>query len=572
MIALTAYRGPDGQRFLERPEKGPRAVLGHARLSIVDLKQGWQPLRDESGATWVVANGEIYNRRELRAELVGRGHRFATGSDTEAALHLVEEALDGAANTPAPDLGPDPSRDQERGVAGLEALAQRVARAVARLDGMYALAVWHEVAPGTGYLVLARDPVGIRPLYWGWGRSGGGAARGASGSAPGGGRSVVYFASEIKAIRTACQGYEPFPPGSVAVFRVDAGRAVRGPAWARTRLFPWERGAAQADASGAQASGPQVSGEQFSDEAAVEQLEALLRRAVVKRLMADVPLGVLLSGGLDSSLVAALARQHYEGPLHSFAVGTPDSPDLDASARVAAALGTVHHVRTFTEADARRLLPTVIYHLESFDAPLVRSALANYLVFEMASEHVRVALSGEGSDELFAGYESLAGLEGPALGAELARLVELLHNTNLQRSDRMGLAFGVEARVPFLDMELLDWAFSLPAHLKRRTEGDRMVDKWVVRALARRFLPENIAARPKAKFSQGSGAAATLALLAEELLSDGEWHRLQARCPDVPLNSREQALYLRLFLDFYPEPAARRAIGLTRSVVPGEVA
>ena len=308
---------------------------------------------------------------------------------------------------------------------------------------------------------------------------------------------------------------------------------------------------------------------------AVDRLEALLRDAVVKRLMADVPVGVLLSGGLDSSLVACLARQHYEGALHSFAVGTPGSPDLEASQRVARALGTVHHVRTFTEAEAERVLPAVIYHLESFDAPLVRSALANYLVFEAASAHVKVVLSGEGSDELFAGYASLEGLEGSRLDAELARLMQLLPDTNLQRADRMGMAFGVEARVPFLDLGLIEWAFALPPSFKRRTVQGRVVDKWVVRRLAARLLPAEVAAiaeRPKQKFSQGSGAAGVLARLAEKLVGDAEWRRLKARYPDVPLDSREQALYLRIFLDFYPEPAARRVVGFTRSVVPGEVA
>lgn len=532
MIERTAHRGPDGQRFFGWPEAAPVVALGHARLSIVDPAHGWQPLSDETGRTWVVANGEIYNHQALRAELERRGHRFSTGSDTEAALHLLEE-------TASP--------------GDLDLLASRWASAVARLDGMYALAVWRGDESGGGWLVLARDPIGIRPLYWGWGDG------------------AVYFGSEIKAIREVAERYEAFPPGRAAVFRVQPDGTVLGPAWARTYRFPWERqeGRPRRHGVGQASDGP------LADAEAVERLEALLREAVAKRLMADAPVGVLLSGGLDSSLVAALARERYEGTLHSFAVGTPGSPDLEASERVARALGTVHHVRTFSDVDAERLLPSVIYHLESFDAPLVRSALANYLVFEAASAHVKVVLTGEGSDELFAGYASLEGLEGSALDAELARLMQLLPDTNLQRADRMGLAFGVEARVPFLDLRLVEWAFSLPPSLKRRTEHGRSVDKWVVRRLAARVLPSEVAAiadRPKQKFSQGSGAAGVLARLAERLISDAEWRRLQARYPEVPLGSREQALYLRLFLDFYPEPAARRAVRLTRSVVPGEVA
>ncbi|MBE3599345.1 MAG: asparagine synthetase B [Limnochordaceae bacterium] len=426
---------------------------------------------------------------------------------------------------------------------------------------MYAIGAWRDLGSGRGgYLVLARDPVGIRPLYW----------------ATAGGRSV-YFASEIKAIRIVSREYREFPPGAVAVFAVDGAGNVQGPAWAMSHDLPWEAahrsgrqdGHHQAAVHGEDGSGAAM----WTPERATARLRKLLSLAVLRRLMADVPVGVLLSGGLDSSLVAALAREHHTGTLHSFAAGTQGSPDLEASREVARILQTRHHVRTFTEAEARRALPSIIYHLESFDAPLVRSAVASYFVFETVSEHVKVALSGEGSDELFGGYESLAGLEGARLDAELGRLVGNLHHTNLQRTDRMGLAFGVEARVPFLDMDVVRYAFRLPAHLKRRRVGDRVVDKWVVRAVAERSpLPPGIAHRPKAKFSQGSGAAGLLRHLAQEMLSDGEWRRLQARYPEEVAGSREQALYLRIFLDYFPEESARAIMGTTLSVVPGEVA
>lgn len=575
MIRLTAHRGPDGTGFFLHPQARPVVALGHGRLAIVDPQQGGQPLADEGGRTWIVTNGEIYNHRSLRRELARRGHRFSSHSDAEAALHLAEEAFD-AAGTPA-------SPTEELTGPWARALAARLATAFRRLFGMFAVAVWRSRPQGGGWLVLARDTVGIRPLYWGKSEAG------------------VFFGSEIKAVRQAGSDYRAFPPGYVAVWSVAPGGEVAGPVMAPHtllerligpvpvrrrptgpvpgRLVGAVRGRPLGPVPGRKERaerlgepGDAAPSPPDSEERAVEGLSRLMEDAVARRLMADVPVGVLLSGGVDSSLVAAMARRHYPGPLHSFAVGTHDSPDLPASRQAAEALGTVHHVRAFGRREAERVLPEVIYHLESFDAALVRSAVANYLVFQLASDYVKVALTGEGADELFAGYASLDGLRGAELDAELARLTRELHRTNLQRADRMSLAHGVEARVPFLDVRLIRWAFRLPAEFKRRPNGAGEEDKVVVRALGRRWLPASIAGRPKAKFSQGSGAAPILKALAEERIRDGEWARLASRYPDVPLASREQALYFRLFLDFFPEAAARLTVGATRSVVPGEVA
>ena len=531
MLERTAHRGPDGRGFHVWPEGQPLVALGHARLAIVDPVGGAQPLADESGSTWAVVNGEIYNHRELRRELEAAGHRLVTGSDAEVVVHLLEPlgtVADGA------DGGVPPA----------------AARAVARLDGMFAAAVWRREPGGGGWLVLARDPLGIRPLYWGE-QDG-----------------AVYFASEMKGVRLACRSYRPLLPGHVAVWRIGGDGDIRGRWMGPYADLPWFATPPQAAAGG-----PGPAGEEMAAEPAVARLEALLRRAVARRLMADVPVGVLLSGGVDSTLVAALARQHAGEPLHSFAVGTADSPDLEVSVQAARHLGLRHHVRRYGLREARSVLPRVIYHLESFDAPLVRSALANYLCFELASDYVKVTLTGEGSDEVFGGYASLRGLDGQKLQQELCRLLAGLHHTNLQRADRMGLAHGVEARVPFLDLEVVRWGLGLPPQLKRRPlRGGGEQDKWVVRALAARWVPPELAWRPKAKFSEGSGAIGVLRELASERITDGEWARLARVFSDLPLASREQALYLRLFLDYFPEEAARQAVGITRSVVPGEVA
>ena len=550
MVRLMSYRGPDGQGFFARPPERPVVVLGHARLAIVDPVWGAQPLGDEAGQTWAVVNGEIYNHAALRQELEARGHRLQTGSDAEVLVHLVEEAAAGGHRAGGGDGG-----------AGSDRFPRAVGGIFARLDGMFAAAVWRNRPDGGGWLVLGRDALGIRPLYWG--EDGG----------------SVYFASEMKAMRRACRQFQEFPPGHVAVWSVAPDGRIEGARLAPFMELPWQWAGTSASSGAREGghAGPPGPAEPAEPERALEravdELRALLERAVRKRLMADVPVGVLLSGGVDSTLVTALARRHYPSHLHSFAVGTSDSPDLEASIQAARVLGTAHHVRRFSIREARALLPRLIYHLESFDAPLVRSALANYLAFEMASDYVKVVLTGEGSDELFAGYESLRGLQGPQLERELRRLLGALHHTNLQRADRMGLAHGVEARVPFLDLEVVRWALQLPPHLKRgRLPGGGEQDKRVVRALAEAFLPAGLAWRPKAKFSQGSGAAAVLRQLADELITDREWARLAAGFPEVPLPSREQALYFRLFLEHFPEEAARRAVGITRSVVPGEVA
>ncbi|WP_324669386.1 asparagine synthase-related protein [Geochorda subterranea] len=528
MAAAIAHRGPGGARWSVWPETDPRVVLGHGR------------------AGWTAADREV------------AGPSGAAEEDAALAAALVG--------------GEGPSGALAGDDTGPGMLATRAAAAVRLLratTGGYALAVWREDGQGGGWLALARDPIGIRPLYW---------ART---------REAVYFASEIKAIREASRTYRAFPPGRVAVLRITADGALQGPAWAATHRLPWEtmrdaeRPAGRAperagrEAGPSVAAGAAVAGLEQEPEAALDRLETLLRAAVAARVEGDGPVGVLLSGGLDSSLVAALARSRVGGPLLSFAAGTPDSPDVEAAARVARALGLIHHVRLLTEADALRLLPEVVYRLESFDAPLVRSALANHLAAEAAAGRVGAVLSGEGSDELFAGYASLEGLEGPALERALSALMGLLADTGLQRVDRMAQAFGIEPRLPFLDWPLVAWAFAISPDLKRRHEGGRVVDKWLVRCLAARVLPAEaaaIATRPKQKFSQGSGAAGLLARLAEQAISEAEQRRLQARYPRLPLGSREQAWYLRLFLDAYPEPEAVDAVRLSRSVVPGEVA
>jgi asparagine synthase (glutamine-hydrolysing) len=422
-MAHLAHRGPDGHGLLRRE----RCLLGHRRLSIVDLDGGRQPLVNEAGDLFAIHNGEIYNHRDVIASLPGR-HRPLTASDGEALLHTVE------------DLGAD---------------------GLSRLRGMFAAALWD------GHrLTLARDQLGIKPLYWS--RT----------------TSAVCFASEIGALLALvpAESIREFPPG-----HVWDGRGEPRALWAPL-------GEALPSA---------VSDEL---ETAADRLLVLLRGAVGARLMGDVPIGAFLSGGLDSSLITALLVESRPGA-PTFAVGLRGSADLERAREVAGLLATDHHEIILDEDQVLASIASVVYALESWDVDLVRSAIPCWFVSRLARATVKVVLTGEGADELFAGYAYHGTYSDPdALHRELVRSVRELHRINLQRVDRMTMDHGVEGRVPFLDTEVVSYALSLPIALKR----DELADKLVLRRAAQRLLPPTIALRPKQQFDQGSGIAELL--------------------------------------------------------------
>lgn len=500
MLRRMAWRGPDG----EGVRYGPSWVIGHNRLAIIDLTTGSQPLSNENGDIWAAVNGEIYNFRQLREELMERGHRFRTAGDSEVVVHLFEEE------------GPEFLR---------------------RLDGMFALAVAYP-----GGALLARDPLGIRPLYYGRGDDG-----------------ELWFASELKAIVPVRADVEEFPAGHY--YTLTTGFV---PFYQLPRPFVGDGGADQARTA-------------VDEETAAKMILEKLEAAVEKRLVADVPVGVLLSGGLDSSLVAAIARQKTSGPLHSFAVGMEGSPDLEYARLAAAHIRTEHHEFRYTKEDVEKALPTVIYHLESYDPALVRSSVATYFVARLAARYVKVILTGEGADELFAGYEYLRALRPRSVNAELWTLLKNLHNTNLQRCDRLTMAASVEARVPFLDVDLVSATLGLPASLKLRqgsaggTSEKLPGDKHLLRRIASGFLPAEIAWRRKEKFSWGTGTASVLTELARAEVSPDEFQRRATLYPEVKLGSREEVLYYRVFRRYFPGSGPLRTVGRTRSVVPGEI-
>jgi asparagine synthase (glutamine-hydrolysing) len=288
----------------------------------------------------------------------------------------------------------------------------------------------------------------------------------------------------------------------------------------------------------------------------------VLIASVERQMMGDVPVGVFLSGGLDSSLAAAIAARRLaeQGErLQTFAVGTEGSADLLAARAVAEHLGSEHRERVYTAQEAVRAVPVVVRAIEHFDPSLVRSAVPNYLLAEMTARHVKVVLTGEGADELFAGYEYLRDFTRPDdLHAEITRTVEGLHSLNLQRCDRVTMAHGLEARVPFLDREVIAFALRLPAESK--LAGPGRPEKRLLREAFAGWLPEELLWREKSQFGDGSGAASVLTAAMEEMVSEAELER-ERDTLDPPLRTREELAYLRIFREHLPGVRPERTVG-----------
>ena len=339
----------------------------------------------------------------------------------------------------------------------LRSVALRGPGAVADLDGMFAF-----VMSDGERLIAARDPIGIKPLYMGW-RDG-----------------ALAFSSEIKALAGEAEIIEEFPAGHV--FDTESGMQAYYDV-PRARASRWR----------------------LDD--ALAALRETLECAVVKRLRSDVPFGALLSGGLDSSIIAALATRHVD-VLKTFAVGFEGSPDLLAARTVAAHIGSDHHELVITPRQALDELPEILRHLETFDQDLVRSAVPCWFVSRFAAEEVKVVLTGEGADELFAGYTYYRDIEDPdSLADELRRSITRMHNINLQRVDRMSMAHGLEARVPFLDREMIALGMQLPVKWKLKQVHGKRIEKWLLRKAFEDILPHEIVWRDKLQFDQGSGVA-----------------------------------------------------------------
>jgi asparagine synthase (glutamine-hydrolysing) len=361
-------------------------------------------------------------------------------------------------------------------------------------------------------LLAARDPVGIKPLYYGES-----------------GRRTV-FASELKALSGRATNVREFPPGS---------------------LFHTQTGFKK------YCTIPRAEPEKRPIKNWCNVIRNRLERAVKKRLMSDVPLGAFLSGGLDSSIIASIARLHMK-ELHTFSVGVEGSSDLEAARVVARHIDSIHHEYVFTRDEIIHHLPEIIFYLESFDQDLVRSAVPCYFVSRLASEHVKVILTGEGADELFGGYSYYKDFdETMPLHEELYRSVSSLHNINLQRVDRLTMAHSIEGRVPFLDLDMIELGQRIPSRLKiRKVENGLQVEKWILRKAFEDLLPSKIIWRTKEQFDEGSGTSDILAGLGDHFMPQAVERQYCGAHRHDHINSHEEAVYHKLLCEAYTDPSA----------------
>ena len=501
------HRGPDWSGV--HADEG--AILVHERLAIVDPAGGSQPLRSSDGALVLAVNGEIYNHRELEQGLA-TPYEFQTGSDCEVINALYAQDRDG-----------DPAEWLDR------------------LNGIFAFALWDRAR---GRYLIARDPMGVVPLYWGHDGSG-----------------RLWVASEMKALVCTCGDVAPFPPGHV--FDSATGELRR---W-------YTRDWREYDA---------VQGVTVTP----ADLREAFERAVHRQMMSDVPYGVLLSGGLDSSLVAAVAARYarrriedndnseaWWPRLHSFAIGLEGSPDLAAAEIAAEALGTVHHGFTYTFEEGVDALPDVIRHIETYDVTTIRASTPMFLLARrIKAMGVKMVLSGEGSDEIFGGY--LYFHKAPnarEFHEELVRKLDALHLYDCLRANKSMMAWGVEPRVPFLDVEFLDVAMRMDAQAKMAgvdAAGRRRIEKAVLREAFEGYLPESILWRQKEQFSDGVGYGWIdgLKAHAEAIVTDAQLADAASRFPVNPPATKEAYWYRSLFERHFPGDACARTVPGGKSI------
>ena len=509
MSQKIRHRGPDWSGIYS----GGSAILAHERLSIVDPESGRQPLYAPDGEQVLAVNGEIYNHKTLRQRL-GSQYEFQTGSDCEVILALYREML---------REHPTPSH------ADITAMLEQ-------LNGIYAFALYDEQRDS---FLIARDPIGVIPLYIGHDEDG-----------------KVMVASELKALEGQCTTYEPFLPGHY----------YWSPAPGLTRYYV--RDWFEYDA---------VKDRPASTEAIREGLEASVRR----QLMCDVPYGVLLSGGLDSSVISAIAGKYaarrieedsqtaaWWPRLHSFAVGLKGAPDLAKARMVAEHIGTVHHEINYTIQEGLDAIRDVIYYIETYDVTTVRASTPMYLLARVIkSMGIKMVLSGEGADEIFGGYLYFhKAPDARAFHEETVRKLSKLHLYDCLRANKSLAAWGVEGRVPFLDTEFLDIAMRTNPEAKM-CPGTTM-EKRIVREAFADMLPEEVAWRQKEQFSDGVGYSwiDTLKAVTAAAVSDEEMAHAAERFPINPPQNKEEYYYRSIFAEHFPSESAARCVPSVPSV------
>ena len=517
MSKRIRHRGPDWSGVYT----GNNAILSHERLAIVDPFSGKQPLVSDDGKIILAVNGEIYNHKALRAE-IGNSYSFKTQSDCEVILPLYKQCMAG---------------DQD------------FSAMIEKLSGIFAFALYD--SERDAYLI-GRDEIGVIPLYQGWDKAG-----------------RYYVASELKALEGDCVTIEEFPNGSY-LWSKDNGKPVR---WYHRE---WE----SFDSVKAAPRAADDKGE-IINPSVIEKVRNGLESAVKAQLMSDVPYGVLLSGGLDSSIIAAITQKYSKKrvetdsreaawwpQLHSFAVGLEGSPDLIAAQKAADYIGTVHHEVHFTIQEALDALPDVIYHIETYDITTVRASTPMYLLARVIkSMGIKMVLSGEGSDELFGGYLYFhKAPDAKEFHEELVRKMSKLHLYDCLRANKSLMAWGVEGRVPFLDKDFIDIAMGLnptdKMSIRLPEDGKQRIEKWILRKAFEDMLPESIAWRQKEQFSDGVGYSwiDTLKKMTEEKVSDAEFARRENRFPVNPPRTKEEYYYREIYSRLFPSDSAARVV------------
>lgn len=505
MAKKIRHRGPDWSGIY----CGGSAILAHERLSIVDPQSGGQPLYSPDKKQILAVNGEIYNHREIRERSKGR-YEFQTGSDCEVILALY----------------------CEKGTDFLE-----------DLSGIFAFALYDEEKDD---FLIARDPIGVIPLYIGRDKEG-----------------KIYCASELKALEGFCDSYEPFLPGHCYIG--SEGVMKR---WYTRDWMKYDESLPET-----------VSSETYQQE--VTAVHDALEDAVRRQLMSDVPYGVLLSGGLDSSVISAIAKQFaakrietdgqkdaWWPQLHSFAVGLEGSPDLAKAREVADFIGTVHHEIHYTIQEGLDAIRDVIYYIETYDVTTVRASTPMYLLARVIkSMGIKMVLSGEGADEVFGGYLYFhKAPDARAFHEETVRKLSKLYLYDCLRANKSLSAWGVEGRVPFLDKEFLDVAMRI--HPASKMCPGKTIEKKVVREAFAHLLPESVAWRQKEQFSDGVGYSwiDTLKQITSEAVSDEQMAHAAERFPiHTPMN-KEEYYYRSIFEEYFPSESAALSVPSVPSV------
>ena len=512
MSQKVRHRGPDWSGIYT----GPTAILCHERLSIVDPESGKQPLFSPDKKQVLAVNGEIYNHNDIRASFPD--YHFLTGSDCEVILALYRRWKSEGAD------------------------ASKITAMIEQLSGIFAFALY-DVEDGS--FLIARDPIGVIPLYIGYDADG-----------------KVYVASELKALEGQCDRYEPFLPGHYYWSR-EADKGMQ-----RWYTRDWMRGVTRPKS-------------ELSYGQAVEEIRQSLMGAVKRQLMSDVPYGVLLSGGLDSSVISAIAEkfashrvedgsktQAWWPRLHSFAVGLKGAPDLAKAKLVADRIGTVHHEINYTIQEGLDAIRDVIYFIETYDVTTVRASTPMYLLARVIkSMGIKMVLSGEGADEIFGGYLYFHKAPSPEeFHKETVRKLSKLYMYDCLRANKSLAAWGVEGRVPFLDKEFLDVAMTIDPSYKMCP--GKTIEKKVVRDAFTDMLPPEIAWRQKEQFSDGVGYSwiDTLKEITASAVSDEQMAHAAERFPINPPQNKEEYYYRSIFAEHFPSDSAARSVPSVPSV------